>query len=140
MVEKILDAAAQKGTGKWAVIEAVESGIPATVISESVAARSLSALKDQRVKASQLLAGPTQPNNIDESIIEDIKKVLFKIYIHAKVGIVGQHFIYKTDRLRIQDHSLRSRIYGPERKLSRAVWIQIGLRGIGPHVERWMCY
>lgn len=79
LVEKILDAAAQKGTGKWAVIEALESGIPATLISESVAARSLSALKDQRVKASHLLAGPAQPiSNTDESsIIEDIRKVLF---------------------------------------------------------------
>lgn len=83
LVEKILDAAAQKGTGKWAVIEAVESGIPATLISESVAARSLSALKDQRVKASQLLAGPTQQKT-DESIIEDIRQVLFKKWYKSR--------------------------------------------------------
>lgn len=54
LIEKILDAAGQKGTGKWTGINALDLGIPLTLISESVFARCLSALKDQRVEASKL--------------------------------------------------------------------------------------
>lgn len=53
LVEKILDTAGQKGTGKWTGINALDLGIPLTLISESVFSRCLSALKDQRVDASQ---------------------------------------------------------------------------------------
>jgi 6-phosphogluconate dehydrogenase len=56
LVEKILDAAGQKGTGKWTGIEALELGVPLTLIVEAVFARSLSAFKDDRVKASKVLA------------------------------------------------------------------------------------
>src|SRR5690606_26129284 len=59
IVEKILDTAGQKGTGKWTGTVALELGIPLTLITESVFARCLSALKDERVKASKVLtAGP----------------------------------------------------------------------------------
>ncbi|TBS98762.1 NADP-dependent phosphogluconate dehydrogenase, partial [Vibrio parahaemolyticus] len=51
LVEKILDTAGQKGTGKWTGINALDLGIPLTLISESVFSRCLSALKDQRVEA-----------------------------------------------------------------------------------------
>lgn len=54
LVEHILDAAGQKGTGKWTGINALDLGIPLTLISESVFARCLSSLKDQRVAASKL--------------------------------------------------------------------------------------
>lgn len=54
LVEHILDAAGQKGTGKWTGINALDLGIPLTLISESVFARCLSSLKDQRVEASKL--------------------------------------------------------------------------------------
>ena len=54
LVEKILDTAGQKGTGKWTGINALDLGIPLTLISESVFSRCLSALKDQRVGASKL--------------------------------------------------------------------------------------
>lgn len=53
LVDKILDAAGQKGTGKWTGISSLELGVPLTLITESVYARCLSALKDQRVTASQ---------------------------------------------------------------------------------------
>jgi len=59
IVEKILDAAGQKGTGKWTGISALEMGIPLTMIVEAVLSRSLSALKDERVSASKILSGPT---------------------------------------------------------------------------------
>src|SRR5579884_3965839 len=58
LVEKILDAAGQKGTGKWTVQSAAELGQPVSLITEAVFARSLSALKDQRVRAAQILPAP----------------------------------------------------------------------------------
>jgi 6-phosphogluconate dehydrogenase len=58
MVEVILDRAGQKGTGGWAVAAALELGVPAPTIAEAVAARSLSALKDERVAAAGRLRGP----------------------------------------------------------------------------------
>ena len=58
VVEKILDTAGQKGTGKWTAISALEMGIPLTLIAEAVFARCLSALKEERVAAAKVLAGP----------------------------------------------------------------------------------
>ena len=58
LVDKILDTAGQKGTGKWTAINALDSGIPLTLIGEAVFARYLSALKDQRVNAAKVLPGP----------------------------------------------------------------------------------
>lgn len=58
LVDKILDVAGQKGTGKWTCIEALHLGLPLTLIAEAVFARCLSARKDERVLASQLLSGP----------------------------------------------------------------------------------
>ncbi len=58
LVDKILDTAGQKGTGKWTAINALEMGIPLTLIGEAVFARFLSALKDMRVQASRVLQGP----------------------------------------------------------------------------------
>jgi len=59
LVDKVLDTAGQKGTGKWTGINALESGIPLTLIGEAVFARFLSAIKEQRVLASKQLQGPT---------------------------------------------------------------------------------
>lgn len=70
LIEKVLDAAAQKGTGRWAVDAALDLGQPTTVITESVLARALSALKDQRVEASKLLVGPQIGTGVDESDLE----------------------------------------------------------------------
>ncbi|HEY5602593.1 MAG TPA: decarboxylating NADP(+)-dependent phosphogluconate dehydrogenase [Gammaproteobacteria bacterium] len=58
LVDKILDSAGQKGTGKWTAIDALESGIPLTLIGEAVFARFLSSLKAQREQASRVLPGP----------------------------------------------------------------------------------
>lgn len=59
LVEKILDTAGQKGTGKWTAISALDEGVPLTLIAEAVFARCLSAQKEERVKASEILSGPT---------------------------------------------------------------------------------
>ncbi|MFZ4658080.1 MAG: decarboxylating NADP(+)-dependent phosphogluconate dehydrogenase [Caldilineaceae bacterium] len=78
IVEKILDAAGQKGTGKWTVISALDLGIPLTLISEAVMARSLSALKEERVAASQVLSGPTVTFTGDKAaFIDDLREALY---------------------------------------------------------------
>jgi 6-phosphogluconate dehydrogenase len=58
LVEKILDAAGQKGTGKWTAINALDLGMPVTLIGEAVFARCLSSLKAERGRASKVLRGP----------------------------------------------------------------------------------
>src|SRR4051812_31547046 len=58
MVDKILDTAGQKGTGKWTVVNSQDLGIPITLIAEAVYSRCVSALKDERVKAARKLKGP----------------------------------------------------------------------------------
>ncbi|MEZ5070908.1 MAG: decarboxylating NADP(+)-dependent phosphogluconate dehydrogenase [Bacteroidales bacterium] len=87
LVEKILDTAGQKGTGKWTGIEALNLGIPLTLIGESVFARCLSALKDERVAASKVLSGPKPEFHGDrESFLADIQKALYaaKIVSYAQ--------------------------------------------------------
>ncbi|MCL3780494.1 decarboxylating NADP(+)-dependent phosphogluconate dehydrogenase [Prolixibacteraceae bacterium JC049] len=66
LVEKILDAAGQKGTGKWTGISALDLGVPLTLIGESVFARVLSSQKDLRVEASKQIAGPAIEFNGDK--------------------------------------------------------------------------
>ncbi|MEA3274037.1 MAG: decarboxylating NADP(+)-dependent phosphogluconate dehydrogenase [Pseudomonadota bacterium] len=61
LIDKILDAAGQKGTGKWTGINALDLGIPLTLIGEAVFARCVSAMKDERVRASQILPGAQHP-------------------------------------------------------------------------------
>jgi len=87
LVEVILDAAGQKGTGKWTVDAATENSVPLTLIAEAVFARCLSALKEQRVEASQRLAGPS-PSRLSEreEWIADIELALYasKIISYAQ--------------------------------------------------------
>ncbi len=72
VLDTILDAAGQKGTGKWTGINALDAGIPVTLIVEAVFARSLSALKEQRVAASEILEGPAGSSAGDGGGIEPI--------------------------------------------------------------------
>jgi len=87
LAELILDAAGQKGTGRWTAINALNLGIPLTLIAEAVLARSLSALKDERVAASRLLSGPQEKFAGDrEAFVEDIRQALYaaKIVSYAQ--------------------------------------------------------
>ncbi|MCY1620378.1 NADP-dependent phosphogluconate dehydrogenase [Staphylococcus pettenkoferi] len=78
LVEKIMDTAGQKGTGKWTSINALELGIPLTIITESVFARFISSLKEERVNASKQLEGPEAVFNGDkEAFLEKIRKALY---------------------------------------------------------------
>ncbi len=63
VLDTILDTAGQKGTGKWTVLNALDEGVSLTLIAEAVFARNLSACKEERVKASPLLAGPNPREN-----------------------------------------------------------------------------
>ena len=89
IVEKILDSAGQKGTGKWTSVTSLDEGVPLTLISEAVYARYLSALKDERVRASEILAGPEHPAGFSgdkAAFIEDIRLALLasKIVSYAQ--------------------------------------------------------
>jgi len=87
LVEKILDTAGQKGTGKWTGINALDLGIPLTLIGESVFARCLSALKDERIKAAQRLPKVIPAFNGDkQATIQAIHDALYaaKIISYAQ--------------------------------------------------------
>jgi 6-phosphogluconate dehydrogenase len=79
MVDKILDKAGQKGTGKWTAISALDLAMPVTLIGESVFARCLSALKDERVKVSKILDGPKAPKFSGDKaeFIENVRRALY---------------------------------------------------------------
>ncbi len=78
LLEKILDTAGQKGTGRWTAINALEFGIPLTLIAEAVLARSLSALKEERIQASKLLSGPEPTFSGDKKgFTDDIRQALY---------------------------------------------------------------
>lgn len=87
LVDKVLDAAGQKGTGQWTAANSLKLGIPANAIAEAVYARALSALKEERVAASQLLEGPVIKHESDRTaLIEAIRNALYcsKICAYAQ--------------------------------------------------------
>jgi 6-phosphogluconate dehydrogenase len=87
MVDKIVDTAGQKGTGKWTGVTALDLGVPLTLIGESVFSRCLSAQKDERVVASKILSGPKASFTGDKKqMIEDLRKALLasKIVSYAQ--------------------------------------------------------
>src|SRR5215216_1075519 len=92
LVDKILDTAGQKGTGKWTVINSQDLGIPITLMAEAVYSRCVSALKDERVKAARKLKGPSpgigaRHNEAKKkAFIEDIRSALYasKIVSYAQ--------------------------------------------------------
>ena len=78
LVDKILDTAGQKGTGKWTSVVSLDLGIPLTLISEAVYARCLSAMKEERVRASAVLHGPSQKFSGDrQAFLNDLEKALY---------------------------------------------------------------
>ena len=88
LVDKVLDRAAQKGTGKWTSQSALDLGVPLPLITESVFARVLSSLKDQRVAASEQLTGPADAVTLDDKtdFIEAVRRALYlsKIISYAQ--------------------------------------------------------
>ncbi len=87
LVDKILDTAGQKGTGKWTSETSLDLGIPLTLISEAVYGRCLSAMKEERVEASKLLSGPKRTFSGDrQTLLDDLEKALYasKIVSYAQ--------------------------------------------------------
>jgi 6-phosphogluconate dehydrogenase len=87
LVESILDTAGQKGTGKWTASTALDEGVPLTLIGEAVFSRCLSAQKEERVNAAQLLQGPKPHFTRDkQAFVEDIRRALYasKIVSYAQ--------------------------------------------------------
>src|SRR5699024_3267388 len=85
LVDVILDTAGQKGTGKWTSESALDLGVPLPIITESVFARFISAMKDERVKASQILSGPEVKRvECDKAeLIEAVRQALYMSRICA---------------------------------------------------------
>ena len=80
LVEKILDKAGQKGTGKWTAINALDLGMPVTLIAESVLARCLSGIKEERTVAStklQYISRKTKFDGDKEQFLEDLEQALY---------------------------------------------------------------
>ncbi|MBK9391447.1 MAG: decarboxylating NADP(+)-dependent phosphogluconate dehydrogenase [Bacteroidetes bacterium] len=87
LVDKILDTAGQKGTGKWTAVSALDLGIPLTLIGEAVFSRCLSAIKEERVKASKILKGPNAGFSGDKTkFLSDLKDAVYasKIVSYAQ--------------------------------------------------------
>jgi 6-phosphogluconate dehydrogenase len=105
LLDKILDAAGQKGTGKWTVLSGLDNGAPVTLIAEAVFARLISSLKDERVAASTVLAGPTSSKFTGDKkqTIEDIRLALYasKIISYAQgymlMKNVSDHYKWKLN-------------------------------------------
>lgn len=90
LVDVILDTAGQKGTGKWTSKSALDLGVPLPIITESVFARFISAMKEERVKASQMLTGPDAVGYTGDkqAFIESVRKALYM----AKICSYAQGF------------------------------------------------
>ena len=97
LLEKILDSAGQKGTGKWTGINSLDLGIPVTLISEAVYARCLSALKDERLAASSALSGPrTKYNGDAKALVTDLRDAL----LASKLVSYAQGFMLMREAAR----------------------------------------
>ena len=89
IIDVILDTAGQKGTGKWTSQVALDLGVPAPTIAEAVFARTLSAIKEERIAAAKVLPGPEQPFAGDrQAFVEQIRQALYA----AKICSYAQGF------------------------------------------------
>merc|ERR1711998_42901 len=106
LVEKIMDKAGQKGTGKWTVHSSLETGVPVTLIGESVFARCLSAMKEERVHASGILQGPSPAADFTaeekEQVVDDIRQALYA----SKIVSYAQGFMLMREEAKEQGWNL----------------------------------
>ena len=124
VIDLILDTAGQKGTGKWTVVAALDSGQPLTLIGEAVFGRCLSALKDERVKASQVLKGPKAQFKGDKTkFIDDLRKALYA----SKIISYAQG--YQLDASRGEGIRLESKLRRRRPYVARRVHYPLGISG-----------
>lgn len=93
LLDKILDVAGQKGTGKWTAINALDLGIPVTLIGEAVFARCLSSLKDERVAASKKLTGPITSFSGDKK--EFIEHLFYALYASKMISYAQGYMLMR---------------------------------------------
>ena len=112
LVDKILDTAGQKGTGKWTGISALDLGMPVTLIGEAVFARCLSAMKDERVAASKVLTGPKHSvDSVDrKAFIEDVRRALYC----SKMISYAQGYMLLREAAKDQGWNLNYRRHRPD--------------------------
>lgn len=104
LVEKIMDKAGQKGTGKWTSINALELGEPLTIITESVFARFISSLKDERVKASKAFNVDTITfDGNKETFLEQIRQALYM----SKICSYAQGFAQMKNASEVNNWNLK---------------------------------
>ncbi|NLF25752.1 MAG: decarboxylating NADP(+)-dependent phosphogluconate dehydrogenase [Deltaproteobacteria bacterium] len=97
LVERVLDAAGQKGTGKWTGISSLDLGVPLTLISEAVYARYLSAQKEERLRAAEVLKGPESRSEAGrEGLVTDLEQAL----LAAKIVSYAQGFMLLREAAR----------------------------------------
>ncbi|OWZ34004.1 6-phosphogluconate dehydrogenase, decarboxylating 1 [Cryptococcus neoformans AD2-60a] len=106
MVRKILDKAGQKGTGKWTAIDALDNGMPVTLIGEAVFARCLSAIKDERVRASKVIPGPPKEafKGDKQQFIDDLEQALYA----SKIISYAQGFMLMREAAKVNDWHLNN--------------------------------
>ncbi|KKB74050.1 MULTISPECIES: decarboxylating NADP(+)-dependent phosphogluconate dehydrogenase [Bacillus] len=107
LIDVILDKTGQKGTGKWTSMQAIDNGIPSSIITESLFARYLSSLKEERVAAEKILAGPAEEDwHLDKNVwIDYVRQALYM----GKVCAYAQGFA---------QYKMTSELYGWNLKLS----------------------
>src|SRR6266700_3624414 len=98
LLEKILDSAGQKGTGKWTAINALDLGMPVTLIAEAVLSRCLSSIKSERTRASKVLQFVGRSNKFEgnkEQFLEDLEQALYasKIISYAQGFMLMQEVL-----------------------------------------------
>ncbi len=105
LVDMILDTAGQKGTGKWTSQNALDLGIPLPIITESVFARFISAMKEEWVAASKILNGPQTPafNGDKDAFIESVRKALYM----SKICSYAQGFAQMRAASEVYDWNLQ---------------------------------
>jgi 6-phosphogluconate dehydrogenase len=96
LLEKIMDSAGQKGTGKWTAINALDLGIPLTLVGEAVFSRCLSSVKDERTRASKVLEFVGRQEKFEgnkEQFLDDLEQALYasKIISYAQGFMLMQH-------------------------------------------------
>ena len=106
MVDRILDKAGAKGTGKWMSQLALDLGVPSTLVTEAVYARCLSALKDARVRASKVLQGPGAAPTISAAdqpkFIEQVRQALYA----SKIASYAQGYVQLAAAAKEHDWTL----------------------------------
>jgi 6-phosphogluconate dehydrogenase len=96
VVDQILDAAGQKGTGKWTAISALDLGMPVTLIGESVFARCLSALKDERTRAAAVLKGPSRAPILAAAKAEFVESVRRALYCSKIISYAQGYMLLRA--------------------------------------------